>query len=375
MSVCERVRVRTQQPLELLLTAHEGCVEPARIWRSVLENLFQTPRVSDGFRLHRVAHEAERFLADEDAARRRILFELRCDTCDSARHVQVLARGRQDMHFAGADSDARREGNVPFLFAQSRLDFDRSANGAQCVVLVQLRHAEDGHHGVADELLDRSTVPGDRFAHEIEVARDQLPVDLGIEIRRQTRRVDEVAEEDRHRSSVGPALHCSRAARPERSVLSQDRLLQRTQLLARLEPELVHQHATRVLVGLERLRLSSGAVERQHQLRTEAFPQGLLSDEVLQLADQLARRPQFELGLDALFERSESRLLQAADLVAGERLECQVLEGGAPPERERGAELLGPLTRFGAACLGGEPLEARQVESLGIDPQYVSGRR
>ena len=100
----------------------------------------------------------------------------------------------------------------------------------------------------------------------------------------------------------------------------------------------------------------------------------MLLDEPLQLAGQVARGAQLEVGVDALLERRESRLLQAADLIAGEWLEGEVLERRSSPERKRGAELLGPLARLGAACLRSEPLEACQVESLRVDTQHVSGR-
>jgi hypothetical protein len=99
----------------------------------------------------------------------------------------------------------------------------------------------------------------------------------------------------------------------------------------------------------------------------------MLLDELLQLPDQLAGRAQLEVGVDPLLERRESRLLQTADLVAGERLEGEVLERRPPPERQRGAELLGSLARLGPTCLRGEPLKARQVELLRVDAQRVSG--
>jgi hypothetical protein len=100
----------------------------------------------------------------------------------------------------------------------------------------------------------------------------------------------------------------------------------------------------------------------------------MLLDQLLQFADQLPGGAQLEVGVHPLLERGESRLLEAADLVAGERLEREVLERRPPPERERGAELLCPLARLGPACLRGEPLEARQVELLRVDAQEISGR-
>ena len=43
------------------------------------------------------------------------------------------------------------------------------AHGAERVVLVDLRHAEHGHDGVADELLDGAPVVLDRRPHRVEV--------------------------------------------------------------------------------------------------------------------------------------------------------------------------------------------------------------
>ena len=100
----------------------------------------------------------------------------------------------------------------------------------------------------------------------------------------------------------------------------------------------------------------------------------MLLGELFQLADQLASGAQLEVGVHPLLERLESRLLEAADLVAGERLEREVLERRPPPERERGAELLCPFARLGPACLRGETFEARQVELLRVDAQQISGR-
>ena len=99
----------------------------------------------------------------------------------------------------------------------------------------------------------------------------------------------------------------------------------------------------------------------------------MLLDQLLQFADQLSGGAQLEVGVHSLLERRESRLLEAADLVAGERLEREVLERRPPPERERGAELLCPLARLGPTCFRREPLEARQVELLRVDAQQISG--
>ena len=49
----------------------------------------------------------------------------------------------------------------------------RRPHRAQCVVLVQHGHAEDGHDGVADELLHGASVALDDCLHALEVAGEQ----------------------------------------------------------------------------------------------------------------------------------------------------------------------------------------------------------
>ena len=71
------------------------------------------------------------------------------------------------------------------------------ADGAQRVVLVHERHAEDGHHRVADELLDGAAVPLQHDARLVEVAQHHAPGRLRVDRLAEGRRADDVAEEDR----------------------------------------------------------------------------------------------------------------------------------------------------------------------------------
>ena len=91
----------------------------------------------------------------------------------------------------------------------------------------------------------------------------------------------------------------------EARVLPQDRAVQLAEGRARLDPELVHERAASVLVGLERLRLPAGAIEREHQLRAQTLAQRILGDERLQLADELGVEPGLEVGVDALLEHRQ----------------------------------------------------------------------
>jgi hypothetical protein len=77
-----------------------------------------------------------------------------------------------------------------------RAHVDGGADGTQAIVLMGDRDAEDRHHRVADELLDRAAVVLDRAASSREVAVEHAPQRLGVERLGELRRLDEVGEED-----------------------------------------------------------------------------------------------------------------------------------------------------------------------------------
>ena len=136
------------------------------------------------------ARELHGLRADVHLVRRRRLLEPRRDVHGVAGD-ETLARARDDL--AGVDADAR-------LHAERRqrvAHLVRGSQRAQRVVLVQHRHAEDGHHRVADELLDRAAVALDDRLHPVEVAREQRAQRLGIRRLAERRRAGDVAEDDR----------------------------------------------------------------------------------------------------------------------------------------------------------------------------------
>ena len=111
--------------------------------------------------------------------------------------------------------------------------------------------------------------------------------------------------------------------------------MQPAQLRAGLDADLLHERRARAAVGLQRLRLPPGAIQREHQLPVQALAQRMLGDEPLELADQLAMAPVRELGVDRLRERGQPQLLQPPDLRRRERLVGDVGQRRAPPQRER----------------------------------------
>jgi hypothetical protein len=165
--------------------------------------------------------------------------------------------------------------------------------------------------------------------------------------------------------------------RRELRVLLEDPLLERPQLVARLDPELVDEQPAAGGECRERLGLAPGAVEREHQLAAQALAVRMLGDQLLELGDHLAVAAEREARVDVVLDGREPQLLEPPDRLLRERLVAQVRERGARPDRERRAErvgrLLGPAGGQRGAPGGGEPLEARQIELVRPEPRDVSG--
>jgi hypothetical protein len=121
-----------------------------RVRRHRLRLSFQleSPLVAD---LDRRPHQTERLLADEHFAGLCGLLEPRRDVDRIAGRKALLGPGHD---LPGVDPDPSGDAEL----GQRVAHLERRAAGAQGVVLVRGRHAEDGHDRVADELLHRATV-------------------------------------------------------------------------------------------------------------------------------------------------------------------------------------------------------------------------
>ena len=158
-----------------------------------------------------------------------------------------------------------------------------------------------------------------------------------------------------------PAGLCDRLGQVELRVLPKDRVVERTQLRSRLDPDLLDEGAARLAVGLQRVGLAARPVERDHPLGVELLAQRLLGDQRLELGDHLAVAPGREVIVDRELDRVEPSLLQAACLGHREGLD-HVGQRRAPPERQR-------LTG-GAA--GQQPLEAQRIAVVAPEAQLVA---
>ena len=163
----------------------------------------------------------------------------------------------------------------------------------------------------------------------------------------------------------------------ERRRLAQDVRLQSLKRRARSEAELLIQRAARLVVGLESVGLAPGAVERQHQLPPQPLAQWVVADQRLQLAHQLGRSAECEVGLDPILYRVQAQLLEARDLRLCERVVGEIRIGRAPPqleglrERSRRGRRVSGLGRRPAVAQ--QPREATGVELVGLDAQHVPG--
>ena len=138
----------------------------------------------------------------------------------------------------------------------------------------------------------------------------------------------------RRRRLFGLGLRRDRSSDRQRLVLAQDRRLEIAQFLAGLQPEIVLEGAATRLVDVECTRLSAGAVEGEHQLRTEPFPVGMLRDQRLELRHECGIAAKCEIGIDSLLERAQSQLLELCDGGARERFRPQLRQRLVPPELE-----------------------------------------
>jgi len=75
---------------------------------------------------------------------------------------------------------------------------------------VDLRHAEDGHDRVADELLDHAAVALDDPLHLLEVAGEQASQRLRVGRLAERRRPRDVAEQNRDGLSLLAPARCRR---------------------------------------------------------------------------------------------------------------------------------------------------------------------
>ena len=145
--------------------------------------------------LDRTVGRAPRRLADEHAVHGGRRLEPRSRVHDVAGdHRLPRLRPRREQHegLAGVDGDP----HIEALLDQGVPDREGSAHRALGIVLVGGGCAEDGHHRVADELLDLAAEALELGARAGVVRREQRPHILRVRRLRTQRVADQVDEDD-----------------------------------------------------------------------------------------------------------------------------------------------------------------------------------
>ena len=160
--------------------------------------------------------------------------------------------------------------------------------------------------------------------------------------------------------------------------MGEDRLLQALELRSGTQPELAVERPDHVAVDIQRLALTPGPIQGEHELPAQALAQRLRRHEPLQLAHELGTAAHRQIGLDAILDRGRAQVLQARDLGRRERLERHVGQRRPAPLPERRAQprrraLVAP-GRQRAPPLRAQPLEPAEVKLVRLDAQPVAGR-
>ena len=309
-----------------------------------------------------MSHAAPRPGGREQFSRVRLLLEPRGLVDRRARHERVPGHD-----LPGRDADASSE--------DGRAEREGRRDRAERVVVLRSGDAEHAEHAPAAERRDARAV-----TFELPLRRDRPLQDRRAPCLRVVGRVGrcDVGDEDRHElprlRGLRPRGRRGRAVRRvERGILAQHRPLQLLQLAPGVGSQLVDERAARVGVGLQRVRLSPRAIERDDELPSQPLAVRLAGDELLQLGDELHVAAERKVGVDPLLERREAELVEVRGRLA-RRLSCEIGERGTAPEREGLSQAVGGGGRLGAVGLLDEVPERVEIELARRDAEEVPGR-
>jgi hypothetical protein len=140
---------------------------------------------------------------------------------------------------------------------------------------------------------------------------------------------------------------------------------------AGLDAELSVQQVAGPAEDLQRLDLTAGPVQREHQMSAQTLSVRMLPGEIGQPGGHFGVPSQVELGLRQPFLSGEPGLLQSPSLLGDERAIAEIRERRSSPQVQRRAQ---PVTGGfeistvqGRAALRGEAAETCRIESVGND--------
>jgi hypothetical protein len=161
------------------------------------------------------------------------------------------------------------------------------------------------------------------------------------------------------------------------AVLGQQLGVQLAQLRARVDAELLGDHAAGPAVDLERLGVPARAVQRPHQQQPQPLPQRVVGDQPAQLRDRVQVSTAGELRLDAQLGRVEVDLGEPLGLRLDQRRRRDVGQRRAVPQGQRLAELGGGDLRIVGGerplALADQRLEQQHVGICRADAELIAG--
>ncbi len=144
----------------------------------------------------------------------------------------------------------------------------------------------------------------------------------------------------------------------------------------RFNSELLAEHCARGVVHGRSLDHASCAVLGEHRLQPESLPERVARCQLLQFRDQFEVLAPAEPGVEAVFERCKSGLLELRDERLGEVLVPEVLPRVAAPQTKcRLEDLQSPVEvtvreEFGTIC--GSAFEADRIDPVRLDDELVA---
>ena len=148
--------------------------------------------------------------------------------------------------------------------------------------------------------------------------------------------------------------------------MSEDPLLELSQLGTGFQPEFVIQRLAASAIHIKRVGLTPASIKRQHQLPQQPLTVGVQYDECLQLADHIPVVAEHLVGLDPVLQRGQSRFLQACDLARSERLVREIGERLAAPQPQGSTQ---QLARTRSVTVGerATSVGGHRLETVGVD--------
>ena len=150
------------------------------------------------------------------------------------------------------------------------------------------------------------------------------------------------------------------------------KLLQRR---GRLDPDLVVEHPSESLVGVESLGLTSVAVQGENQESVQPLAERVPRRQCLDLADHVAMASTAQVGLDSILQTAQAQLFEVAASTWAKGSENSASAGprhNSSAAERSAAAVASPVSS--AALLRCASVEAAQVECVRLDLDPIAGR-